>query len=486
MTVEYEAVIGLETHIQLNTITKIFCSCKADSWEDAPNTNICPVCTGLPGVLPVLNEKVVEKAVLLAAAMHADVQPLSFFDRKNYFYPDLPKGYQISQYDQSLAKGGYLDLPVPASADTEGKGYIRKVRIHKLHIEEDAGKTKKEKNRRFVDFNRCGVPLVEMVTEPDLRSADEAGQYLIRLRQLLRWLGISEGDMEKGNLRCDANVSIREKGSSVLNTKTEIKNVNSIDAVKDAIRKEIERQIREVEKGNTIKPWTLDWDDNAGVLRMMRSKETEADYRYFHEPDLLPLEVSEDWKKEILKDLPELPLERRARLMKEMQIPEYDADILTGDRDLADYFEEAVKLYKGDAKKISNWLMNDVLRMRNDLGISMAEMKLTPAYLASLVHLTDEGKINITTAKNLLSKIQESGKDPLTLVVELGLAVVSDDAAIRTVCEKIVAQNPNEVQSFKDGKESLIGWFVGQVMREMRGKADPKLTQKILKELLVK
>ncbi len=486
MSVEYEAVIGLETHIQLNTITKIFCSCKTDSWEDAPNTNICPVCTGLPGVLPVLNEKVVEKAVLLAAAMHADVQPLSFFDRKNYFYPDLPKGYQISQYDQSLAKGGYLDLPVPASADADGKGYIRKVRIHKLHIEEDAGKTKKEKNRRFVDFNRCGVPLVEMVTEPDLRSADEAGQYLIRLRQLLRWLGISEGDMEKGNLRCDANVSIREKGSSVLNTKTEIKNVNSIDAVKDAIRKEIERQIKEVEKGNTIKPWTLDWDDNAGVLRMMRSKETEADYRYFHEPDLLPLEVSEDWKKEILKDLPELPLERRARLMKEMQIPEYDADILTGDRDLADYFEEAVKLYKGDAKKISNWLMNDVLRMRNDLGISMAEMKLTPAYLASLVHLTDEGKINITTAKNLLSKIQESGKDPLTLVVELGLAVVSDDAAIRTVCEKIVAQNPNEVQSFKDGKESLIGWFVGQVMREMRGKADPKLTQKILKELLVK
>ncbi len=486
MSVEYEAVIGLETHIQLNTKTKIFCSCKADSWEDAPNTNICPVCTGLPGVLPVLNEKVVEKAVLLAAAMHAEVQPLSFFDRKNYFYPDLPKGYQISQYDQSLAKGGYLELPVPASADADGKGYIRKVRIHKLHIEEDAGKTKKEKNRRFVDFNRCGVPLVEMVTEPDLRSADEAGQYLIRLRQLLRWLGISEGDMEKGNLRCDANVSIREKGSSILNTKTEIKNLNSIDAVKDAIRKEIERQMREVEKGNTIKPWTLDWDDNAGVLRMMRSKETEADYRYFHEPDLLPLEINEEWKKEILKNLPELPLERRARLMTEMQIPEYDVDILTGDCDLADYFEEAVKLYKGDAKKISNWLMNDVLRMRNELGVTMAEMKLTPAYLASLVRLMDEGKINITTAKNLLPKIQESGKDPQTLVEELGWAVVSDDAAIRVVCEKIVAQNPNEVQSYKDGKESLIGWFVGQVMREMRGKADAKLTQEILREVLGK
>ncbi len=486
MSIEYEAVIGLETHIQLNTKTKIFCSCKADSWEDGPNTNICPVCTGLPGVLPVLNEKVVEKAVLLAAAMHAEVQSLSFFDRKNYFYPDLPKGYQISQYDQSLAKGGYLELPIPASADMEGKGYIRKVHIHKLHIEEDAGKTKKEKNRRYVDFNRCGVPLVEMVTEPDLRTAEEAGQYLIRLRQLLRWLGISEGDMEKGNLRCDANVSIREKGSSALNTKTEIKNVNSIDAVKDAIHKEIERQIREVEKGNTIKPWTLDWDDNSGVLRMMRSKETEADYRYFREPDLLPLEISDGWKKEILKDLPELPLERRVRFVTEMQIPEYDADILTGDRDLADYFEETVKLYKGDAKKISNWLMNDVLRMRNELSVSMSEMKLTPAYLANLVHLTDEGKINITTAKNLLPKILESGKGPQVLVEELGLAVVSDDAAIRTVCEKIVAQNPNEVQSYKGGKESLIGWFVGQVMREMRGKADPKLTQKIMKELLEK
>lgn len=483
---EYEAVIGLETHIQLNTHTKIFCACKADSWDDAPNSNICPVCTGLPGVLPVLNEKVVEKTVLLAAAMQAEIQPLSFFDRKNYFYPDLPKGYQISQYDQSLARDGYLDLPIPQTADLEGKGYVRRVRIHKLHIEEDAGKTKKEGNRRYVDFNRCGVPLVEMVTEPDLRSAEEAGQYLIRLRQLLRWLGISEGDMEKGNLRCDANVSIRKKGSSALNTKTEIKNVNSIDAVKDAIRKEIERQIREVEKGKAIKPWTLDWDDNAGVLRMMRSKESEADYRYFHEPDLLPLEISNSWKEEVLKDVPELPLERRARFMRDFQLPEYDADILTTDRELADYFEESVRFYQGDAKKISNWLMNDVLRMRNELGISMREMNLTPHKLAALVNLTDAGKINITTAKNLLSKIQESGKNPQVLVEELGLAVVSDDAAIRAVCEKVVAQNPNEVQSYKNGKESLIGWFVGQVMREMRGKADPRLTQQILKEILEK
>src|SRR5271157_4377404 len=257
---EYEAVIGLETHIQLNTTTKIFCSCKADSWFDLPNTNICPVCTGEPGVLPVLNKTVVEKAVLLAAAMHADPQPVSYFDRKNYFYPDLPKGYQISQYDRPIGVGGYLDLPMP-------QGYICHVGITKLHMEEDAGKTKNAGRTRLIDFNRCGVPLVEMVTNPDLRTADEAAQYLIRLRQLLRWLGISEADMEKGHLRCDANVSIRPKGATYLNPKTEIKNVNSIDAVRDAIEKEIERQIHQVEAGNKIQAWTLEWDEDSGVLR---------------------------------------------------------------------------------------------------------------------------------------------------------------------------------------------------------------------------
>ena len=314
---EYEAVIGLETHIQLNTRAKVFCTCKADSWEDAPNTNICPVCTGLPGVLPVFNKEVAEKAVLLAEAMHAAVQPVSCFDRKNYFYPDLPKGYQISQFDMPLAKGGFVELPIPAAADPAGKGYTCRVRINRLHIEEDAGKTKNAGRRRLVDFNRCGVPLVEMVTEPDLRTADEAAQYLIRLRQLLRWLGISDADMEKGNLRCDANVSIREKGSDVLNQKTEIKNVNSIDAVRDAIRKEIERQKRDVQEGKPIEAWTLEWDEDTGTLRKMRSKETEADYRYFREPDLLPLEMSAEWKAEILANFPERPLERRQRFMED-------------------------------------------------------------------------------------------------------------------------------------------------------------------------
>ena len=260
---EFEAVIGLETHIQLNTITKIFCSCKANSWNEAPNTNICPVCTGLPGVLPVLNKAVVEKGILLAAAMRADIQTVSYFDRKNYFYPDLPKGYQISQYDQPLARGGYLDVPM----QTGNSPYVRRVNITKLHLEEDAGKTRNEIGRRLIDFNRCGVPLVEMVTGPDLRSADEAAQYLIRLRQLLRWIGISEADMEKAHLRCDANVSIRPHGATHLNPKTEIKNVNSITAVRDAIQAEIERQIREVRAGHLIETWTLEWDEDSGVLK---------------------------------------------------------------------------------------------------------------------------------------------------------------------------------------------------------------------------
>ena len=357
---EYEAVIGLETHIQLNTHTKIFCSCSADSWNSPPNSNICPVCTGLPGVLPVLNSVVVEKAVLLAEAMGAKVQPVSYFDRKNYFYPDLPKGYQISQYDQPIAVGGTLELPMP-------EGYTRRVGIHKLHIEEDAGKTKNVGGKRLVDYNRCGVPLVEMVTEPDLRSGDEAAQYLIRLRQLLRWIGVSEADMEKGHLRCDANVSIRLKGEKILNPKTEIKNVNSIDAVREAIVKEIERQTREVEAGHRIESWTLEWDDETGKLKKMRSKETEADYRYFREPDLLPLQVSDAWHQKILAGLPELPLQRRQRFCDAYNLPLYDADILTGERSLSDYFEKAVKSYGGDPKKVSNWMMNDVLRMLNDL-----------------------------------------------------------------------------------------------------------------------
>jgi aspartyl-tRNA(Asn)/glutamyl-tRNA(Gln) amidotransferase subunit B len=474
---EYEAVIGLETHIQLNTQSKIFCSCKADSWNDPPNTNICPVCTGLPGVLPVTNRVVVEKAALLAAAMHAEIQPVSFFDRKNYFYPDLPKGYQISQYDRPLARGGYLDVPLP-------DGTTRQVTIEKLHIEEDAGKTKNDNGRRLIDFNRCGVPLIEMVTGPDLRSADEAAQYLIRLRQLLRWLGVSEADMEKAHLRCDANVSIRMVGADYLNPKTEIKNVNSIVAVKEAVQTEIERQIREVEAGKRIEAWTLEWDEDAGVLRKMRSKETEADYRYFREPDLLPIHISEAWLAHILQELPELPLERRARFISQYGLPEYDADILTGERSLSDYFEAAVALYPSDPKRVSNWLLNDLMRMLNESGKLASELRLTPDYLVEIIRLVDAGTVNTTTGKSLLDKVEASGKRPGEIVNAEGLAQVSDTGAIRQAAQQIVSANPEQVQSYRKGKTTLIGWFVGQLMRETRGKADPQLARSILEELL--
>ncbi|HFC09513.1 MAG TPA: Asp-tRNA(Asn)/Glu-tRNA(Gln) amidotransferase subunit GatB [Chloroflexi bacterium] len=474
---EYEAIIGLETHIQLNTETKIFCNCKADSWGEPPNTNICPVCTGQPGVLPVLNKAVAEKAVLLATAMHAEVQRVSYFDRKNYFYPDLPKGYQITQFDRPIAIGGYLDLPMP-------EGYTRRVSIIKLHIEEDAGKTKHANGYRLIDFNRCGVPLIEMVTGPDLRSADEAAQYLIRLRQLVRWLGISEGNMEKAHIRCDANVSIRPKGADYLNPKTEIKNVNSIEAVREAIATEIQRQIREVKAGGKIEPWTLEWDEDAGVLRKMRSKETEADYRYFREPDLLPLVMDDEWKRRILADFPELPLERRARFMAQYGLPEYDADILTTERALSDYYEAALQAYNGDPKRVSNWVINEVLRLLNERGLSADQLKVTPQYLAMIIRLVDKGTVNTSTGKALVVKVEDTGKPPKQIVEEEGLAQVSDAGALRAICEKIVAANPKEVEKYRSGKTSLIGWFVGQVMRETRGKANPKEVQKILRELL--
>jgi aspartyl-tRNA(Asn)/glutamyl-tRNA(Gln) amidotransferase subunit B len=475
---DFEAVIGLETHIQLNTRSKIFCSCKADSWEDPPNTNICPVCTGLPGVLPVLNRVAVEKAVLLAGAMHADsIQDVSYFARKNYFYPDLPKGYQISQYDEPLARGGFLDLPMPG-------GGSRRVTIQKLHIEEDAGKTVRVAGRRLIDFNRCGVPLIEMVTGPDLRSADEAAQYLIRLRQLLRWLDVSEADMEKGHLRCDANVSIRARGTEALNPKTEIKNVNSIDAVRQAIQTEIERQEREVNAGNRIEAWTLEWDEDKGALHKMRSKETEADYRYFREPDLLPILVNTEMRADILTAMTELPLDRRARFVAEYDLPEYDAEILTEERSLSDYFEATAALLPKEAKTISNWMMNDVLRMLRDRGLSASQLRMKPEDLVQIIRMVNDRQITTNTAKELLEKVEDSGTSPAEIVASEGLAQVSDDSELQRLAEEILAESQEQVEAYRAGKATLIGWFVGQVMRKTGGKADPQRTRTILEDLL--
>ena len=477
MMTQYEIVVGLETHIQLNTETKIFCSCKADSWGAEPNTNICPVCSGLPGVLPVLNAEAVQKAALLAAAMHAEINPVSYFDRKNYFYPDLPKGYQITQFDEPIGKGGYLDIHMP-------DGSTRRVHIHKLHLEEDAGKTKIEAGRRLVDFNRCGVPLVEMVTEPELHSGEEAAQYLTELRQLLRWIGVSEADMERGHLRCDANVSIREAGSTVLNTKTEIKNMNSIDSIRQAITLEAQRQIAAVEAGGRVESYTLDWDADTGTLRKMRSKETEADYRYFREPDLLPVKLSEEEINRIKSSLPELPYARKMRFIAEYQLSAYDADILTSERSLSDYFEETVGLSSTSPKTVSNWMMNDLLRLMNDLGKSASELRLRPAELAEIIDMVESGKISPATGKALLKKVEESGQKPAEIVAAEGLGLIGDEDALRSQIEAVLSESPSEVSNFKAGKESLLGWFVGQVMRRTGGKADPKRTRELLLEML--
>jgi aspartyl-tRNA(Asn)/glutamyl-tRNA(Gln) amidotransferase subunit B len=475
---EFEAVIGIETHIQLNTDSKIFCACSTDSWRVPPNTHICPICSGLPGVLPSLNQKVVAKALLLATAMNADEINLeSFFARKNYFYPDLPKGYQISQYDEPLARNGYFEFPMP-------EGGVRHIAIEKLHIEEDAGKTVYKDSKRLIDFNRCGVPLVEMVTGPDFRSADEVAQFLIRLRQLLRWLEISDADMERGQLRCDGNVSIRKVGEDQLNTKTEIKNVNSIANVRDAVQAEIERQIREVEAGGVIEPWTLDWDDDRGVLSKMRSKETEADYRYFREPDLLPVLTSSSDVEATASMLPELPLARRSRFVEAYGVPEYDAEILTEERSLSDFFEATVSAHEGDPKRVSNWVMNDVLRLIREEDTSAGELGLQPGELAEIISMVESGTISSSVGKDLLDQVRSSDRTPAQIVEVEGLAQVSDADELRAVAKRILKANPEKVEAYQAGKTGLMGWFVGQMMKETGGQADPKAANEIFGELL--
>lgn len=474
---EYLATIGLETHIQLNTKTKAFCACKADSWNEAPNTNICPVCTGQPGALPFPNAEMVRKAIRLCLAVHAEINQENYFDRKNYLYADMPAGYQISQNDQPIGTGGYLDV------DMED-GRVVRVHISNLHTEEDAGKTKNEGGVRLIDFNRAGVPLVEMVTEPDLHSADEAAAYLMKLRQLIRWIGISEGNMEKAQLRCDANVSVAPKGSATLGKKCEIKNINSIEAVRKAIAFEIARQTRELEAGQAVEQWTIEWDNDAQELRKMRSKEDAVDYRYFREPNLMPVLIPDEMIGSIRAEMLELPAEKKLRFKTDFRLPEYDAKLLTADRETADYFEEALEFYQGDPKRVSNWMMNDILRLTHETGLSAADLKIRPADLAEIIRLVDDGTVNSSTGKALIDQVQESGKKPAALVRELGLGMVTDADAIRAVCERVVSENPKEAAAYRAGKETLLGWFTGQVMRQTRGKAEPKLTAEILRELL--
>jgi aspartyl-tRNA(Asn)/glutamyl-tRNA(Gln) amidotransferase subunit B len=358
------------------------------------------------------------------------------------------------------------------------------VSITKLHLEEDAGKTIYQKGRRLIDFNRCGVPLVEMVTGPDLRSADEAAQYLIRLRQLLRWLGISEADMEKGHLRCDANVSIRPAGATLLNPKTEIKNVNSIDNIREAILAEIQRQIRETEAGRAIEAWTLEWNEETGTLLKMRSKETEADYRYFREPDLLPIQLTAAERAEVVEALPELPLERRRRFVEAYELPAYDAEILTEERSLSEYFEAAVGALAGQPKIVSNWLMNDVLRLLRERGLTAGTLRLTPAYLAEIIRMVQSKDITTNTGKELLDRIETTGRSPAEIVDAEGLRQVTDADALGALARQVLAENPDQVAQYRSGKTTLIGWFVGQVMKRSGGQADPQKARQLLEDQL--
>ncbi len=473
----YLASIGLETHIQLNTRTKAFCACRTDSWNELPNTNICPVCTGQPGALPSPNAEMVRKALRLCLAVHSRINRVSYFDRKNYLYADMPGGYQVSQNDCPIGTGGYLDVDMD-------DGHTVRVRIDNLHMEEDAGKTKNEGGIRLIDLNRAGVPLVEMVTKPDLHSADEAAVYLMRLRHLIRWIGISEGNMEKAQLRCDANVSVAPVGAESLGRKCEIKNINSIEAVRRAISFEIARQTRELDAGHEIEQWTIEWDDEVQELRKMRSKENAVDYRYFREPNLMPVIITDEMIAMICAEMPELPWEKSQRFVKQYGLPEYDTRLLTQERETSEYFEEVLKFYEGDPKRVSNWMMNDILRIINETGNNAAELTIRPKDLAEIIRMVDSMTVNTSTGRMLLDLVRTSGKNPAEIVKEQGLGLVSDEAVLHEICAQIVTDHPKEAAAYRDGKETLISWFTGQAMRQTRGKADPRIISSILKDLL--
>ena len=472
---EYEAVIGLEIHVQMDTKTKMFCSCPVEFGAE-PNTNVCPVCLGMPGSLPVVNRRAVEFAVRASLALNCEVHTESIFARKNYFYPDLPKGYQISQYERPLATDGWVEIELPS-------GEKKRVRIRRLHIEEDAGKNIHEGSKSYVDLNRAGTPLMEIVTEPDIRSAEEARIFLETLRNIMRYTGVSKADMEKGQLRCDINVSVRPKGSDKLGTRTEIKNVNSFRFVQKAIEYEVERQVKVLEEGGEIVQETRTFDPATGKTYPMRSKEEAEDYRYFPDPDLLPLVVKEEWVEEIKKNMPELPHQRLERLLSQYGISEYEAKIFVQHKELGDFFEEAVKKFN-EPKMIANWLLNDLLGLLNEKQIPLEESPVSPEKLAELVKLIKENVISTKIGKEVIKEMVETGKSASQIVEEKGLKQITDEGEIRKIVEEVVSRFPSEVERFRQGEEKLIGFFVGQVMRETKGKANPKLVNQILREVL--
>ena len=471
---EFEPVIGLEIHAQLKTRTKIFCSCST-AFGSPPNTHTCPVCLGMPGVLPVLNRKVVEYTLRMALATHCEINTESRFARKNYFYPDLPKGYQISQYELPIAKNGWIDIPA--------NGKPKRIGINRIHMEEDAGKLVHDPTQPVsqVDFNRTGVPLIEIVSEPDLGSPEEAGAYLRKLRAVVRYLGICDGNLEEGSFRCDANVSIRPAGTQTLGTRTELKNLNSFRHVEKALQYEILRQKETLVEGHPVIQETRLWDPEHSRSTAMRGKEEAHDYRYFPDPDLLPLVIEAAWIESVRKDLPELPEARKSRFIKEYGLPAYDAELLTSDRVLAQYFEDCITSFD-NPKQVSNWIMGPLLGLLNAAGKTIDASPVSPADLARLLKLIEDGIISGKIAKTVFDEMALSGRDPDRIVKEQGLVQVSDASQIETLVDKILAAHPEEAQAFRNGKDKLIGFFVGQVMRETKGKANPQVVNELLRQ----
>jgi aspartyl-tRNA(Asn)/glutamyl-tRNA(Gln) amidotransferase subunit B len=471
----YEAVIGLEVHTHLLTRSKLFCGCST-TFGAEPNANVCPICMGMPGVLPVLNRRVVELAIRTGLAAHCEITPYSIFDRKSYFYPDLPKGYQISQYETPICKGGYIDLPA------NGNGEPRRVRLTRIHIEEDAGKNVHGESASLVDFNRSGVPLIEIVSEPDLRSAEDAGVYLRQLRAILRYVDASDGKMEEGSFRCDCNVSVRKRGAKEYGVRTEIKNLNSFRFVEDAIEYEIGRQIEIVESGSKVPQETLLWDSVRKETRPMRSKEYANDYRYFPEPDLPPLVIPPAMVEQVRASMPELPADRRARYVRE-GLTDYEAGVLTADREVADYFEGVLPGLK-NRKAAANWVMTEVLRVAHDSGKALADAAPPAAEVGALLRMIEDQKISLNAAKTAFAAMVKSGKSAATTISELGLAQVSDEGAIAAACDKVLAAEPEKVAEYRAGRDKLFGFFVGAVMKAMGGKANPKVINDTLRKKL--
>lgn len=472
----YETVIGLEVHVELATKTKIFCSCST-AFGGAPNTHTCPVCTGQPGSLPVLNKQVVEYAVAVGLATNCTITQYSKFDRKNYFYPDNPQNYQISQLYLPICRNGYVEIETEA-----GK---KKVRIHEIHMEEDAGKLVHDEweDVSIVDYNRSGVPLIEIVSEPDMRSADEVIAYLETLRQTIQYLGASDCKLNEGSMRADVNISVREVGSKKFGTRTEMKNLNSFKAIAHAIEGERARQIELLEMGRKVVQETRRWDDNKESSHAMRSKEDAQDYRYFPEPDLVPIIVSDEWIAEIRAQQPELRPQKLLRYKKEYDIPEYDAKILTESKHMADLFEATTELCK-KPKKVSNWLMVECMRLLKENDMDADEITFSPIHLADLIELVDEGTINSSVAKEVFELIFAEDIDPKQYVEEHGLKSLNDEGALRSTIQQIIAENPQSVEDYHSGKEKALGFLVGQTMKATQGKANPGLVNKLLKELL--